>query len=136
MIDYIFFSGQLMRTVGLLGPLDIDWLKGNKILGFPHPHVPSDHLPLMVELELINPNLTVNNLNSYFGSSAPTNNSSNGNTNNNGGYQHSSSGGNLSRPSAHHHHHHSQHHNSGSFSSSSARAPLSSPFHHQARFQV
>ncbi len=53
MIDYIFFSSQLLRTVGLLGPLDIDWIKSNKIVGFPHPHVPSDHLPLMVELELI-----------------------------------------------------------------------------------
>lgn len=41
-----------MRTVGLLGPLDMDWIKSNRIVGFPHPHVPSDHLPLMVELEL------------------------------------------------------------------------------------
>lgn len=52
MIDYIFYSRQQMRTVGLLGPLDMDWIKSNRIVGFPHPHVPSDHLPLMVELEL------------------------------------------------------------------------------------
>ena len=52
MIDYIFFSRQVMRTVGILGPLDMDWIKSNRIVGFPHPHVPSDHLPLMVELEL------------------------------------------------------------------------------------
>lgn len=52
MIDYIFYSRQQMRTVGLLGPLDMDWIKSNRVVGFPHPHVPSDHLPLMVELEL------------------------------------------------------------------------------------
>ena len=41
-----------MRAIGLLGPLDPEWMKTNKIIGFPHPHVPSDHLPLIVELEL------------------------------------------------------------------------------------
>ena len=46
-----------MRTVGLLGPLDMDWIKSNRIVGFPHPHVPSDHLPLMVELELFTSSL-------------------------------------------------------------------------------
>ncbi|KAI6218823.1 Leucine-rich repeat and Endonuclease exonuclease phosphatase domain containing protein [Aphelenchoides fujianensis] len=30
-----------------LGPLDQRWLNENKILGFPHPHVPSDHIPIM-----------------------------------------------------------------------------------------
>jgi mRNA deadenylase 3'-5' endonuclease subunit Ccr4 len=51
-IDYIFYSRNSMRTLGLLGQIDPDWIKTNKILGFPHPHVPSDHLPLIVELEL------------------------------------------------------------------------------------
>lgn len=60
MIDYIFYSRQLMRTVGILGPLDMDWIKSNRIVGFPHPHVPSDHLPLMVELELFNNQLQQN----------------------------------------------------------------------------
>ena len=53
MIDYMFFSRNSLRTVGLLGPFDMDWIKSNKIVGFPHPHVPSDHLPLMVELEIV-----------------------------------------------------------------------------------
>lgn len=56
MIDYIFYSRQLMRTVGILGPLDMDWIKNNRVVGFPHPHVPSDHLPLMIELELFTNN--------------------------------------------------------------------------------
>lgn len=52
MIDYIFYSRNSMRALGLLGQLDPDWIRSNKILGFPHIHVPSDHLPLIVELEL------------------------------------------------------------------------------------
>ena len=54
MIDYIFFSRNLMRTLGFLGALDSDWIKTNRIVGFPHPHIASDHLPLIVELELFN----------------------------------------------------------------------------------
>ena len=76
MIDYIFFSSQLLRTVGLLGPLDIDWIKSNKIVGFPHPHVPSDHLPLMVELELI-----TNQNNNHSSSNNSTSSTQNQNTN-------------------------------------------------------
>lgn len=60
MIDYIFFSRQSMRTLGLLGSLDMDWLKSNRIVGFPHPHIPSDHLPLIVELELFTNNMSTN----------------------------------------------------------------------------
>lgn len=57
-----------MRTLGLLGQLDPEWLKQNKIVGFPHPHVPSDHLPLIVELELfIQPQFT-NRTNQQSGS--------------------------------------------------------------------
>jgi mRNA deadenylase 3'-5' endonuclease subunit Ccr4 len=43
----------LLNTLGLLGPLDPEWLKENKIVGCPHPHVPSDHFPLLVEFELL-----------------------------------------------------------------------------------
>lgn len=105
MIDYIFFSRQVMRTVGILGPLDMDWIKSNRIVGFPHPHVPSDHLPLMVELELFSnqgtPNQQQQNHMSHF---------------------HSSSSANL-RPNQltqhHNSHHHSQphHHNTQQHSS-------------------
>ena len=63
MIDYIFYSRHLMRAVGMFGPLDAEWIKSNRIVGFPHPHVPSDHLPLMVELELFSPNQNNSNNN-------------------------------------------------------------------------
>ncbi|XP_024083030.1 CCR4-NOT transcription complex subunit 6 isoform X4 [Cimex lectularius] len=51
-IDYIFYSKQSMTPLGLLGPLATDWLKENKVIGCPHPHIPSDHFPLLVELEM------------------------------------------------------------------------------------
>ena len=51
-IDYVFYATQLMRVLGVLGPLDPDWMQSNKIVGCPHPHVPSDHFSLLVEFEL------------------------------------------------------------------------------------
>ncbi|XP_034185364.1 CCR4-NOT transcription complex subunit 6-like twin isoform X1 [Osmia lignaria lignaria] len=51
-IDYIFYSKQSMVPLGLLGPLSADWFKDHKVVGCPHPHVPSDHFPLLVELEM------------------------------------------------------------------------------------
>ena len=41
-----------MRVLGVLGPLDPEWLQSNKIVGCPHPNVPSDHFSLLVEFEL------------------------------------------------------------------------------------
>jgi CCR4-NOT transcription complex subunit 6 len=40
-IDYIFYSKQSMTPLGLLGPLAPEWLRENKVVGCPHPHVPS-----------------------------------------------------------------------------------------------
>jgi len=51
-IDYVFYAKQLMRVLGVLGPLDPEWLQTNKIVGCPHPHIPSDHFSLLVEFEL------------------------------------------------------------------------------------
>lgn len=51
-IDYVFYSSQVMQVLGVLGPLDPEWIKMNKIVGCPHPSVPSDHFPLLVEFEL------------------------------------------------------------------------------------
>jgi len=74
-IDYIFYSKQSMVPLGLLGPLSPEWFKEHKVVGCPHPHVPSgkfclmfhiifayiplmilflilDHFPLLVELEM------------------------------------------------------------------------------------
>lgn len=51
-IDYIFYTKTGMVPLGLLGPISADWLRENKVAGCPHPHIPSDHFPLLVELEL------------------------------------------------------------------------------------
>ncbi|XP_055700412.1 CCR4-NOT transcription complex subunit 6-like [Phlebotomus papatasi] len=51
-IDYIFYTRTGMTPLGLLGPVSADWLRENKVVGCPHPHIPSDHFPLLVELEL------------------------------------------------------------------------------------
>lgn len=51
-IDYVFYAVQVMRVLGVLGPLDPEWLQTNKIVGCPHPNVPSDHFSLLVEFEL------------------------------------------------------------------------------------
>lgn len=42
-----------MTPLGLLGPHSSDWLRDNKIAGCPHPHIFSDHFPLLVELEMV-----------------------------------------------------------------------------------
>ena len=52
-IDYIFYTKTGMVPLGLLGPLSADWLRENKVVGCPHAHIPSDHFPLLVELELM-----------------------------------------------------------------------------------
>lgn len=52
-IDYIFYSKQTMTPLGLLGPLSQEWLSQNKVIGCPHPHIYSDHFPLLVELEMM-----------------------------------------------------------------------------------
>lgn len=54
-IDYVFYAVQVMRVLGVLGPLDPEWLQTNKIVGCPHPNVPSDHFSLLVEFELSPP---------------------------------------------------------------------------------
>ncbi|MBN3320127.1 CNO6L protein, partial [Atractosteus spatula] len=51
-IDYIFYSSTHMSVLGLLGPLDPQWLIDNIITGCPHPHIPSDHFTLLTQLEL------------------------------------------------------------------------------------
>ncbi|XP_014661642.1 PREDICTED: CCR4-NOT transcription complex subunit 6-like isoform X2 [Priapulus caudatus] len=51
-IDYIFYSRQHFKQLGLLGPIDELWFRENKVVGCPNPHVPSDHFPLLVEFEM------------------------------------------------------------------------------------
>ncbi|XP_026136493.1 CCR4-NOT transcription complex, subunit 6b isoform X2 [Carassius auratus] len=54
-IDYIFYSRPQLNVLGVLGPLDTSWLFENNIIGCPHPHIPSDHLSLYAQLELVLP---------------------------------------------------------------------------------
>ena len=42
-----------MRPLGVLGAMDPEWFRSSKVLGCPHPHIPSDHLPLLVEIEML-----------------------------------------------------------------------------------
>jgi CCR4-NOT transcription complex subunit 6 len=53
MIDYIFATQQSLARLGILGALDMSWIQSNKIIGFPHPHVPSDHVPIMAQYAVI-----------------------------------------------------------------------------------
>lgn len=78
-----------MTPLGLLGPLAPEWFKEHKVLGCPHPHIPSgkyfiflhvyfnvdsgfklysfsDHFPLLVEFEL-SPNAHQSNSNGLIG---------------------------------------------------------------------
>ncbi|KAG9508886.1 CCR4-NOT transcription complex subunit 6, partial [Fragariocoptes setiger] len=51
-IDYVFYSRDKIRLTASLGPIDKRWFSHNHIAGLPHPHVPSDHVPVLVKLEL------------------------------------------------------------------------------------
>lgn len=66
-IDYIFISQPLLSVLGLLGPLDSQWLVDNNILGCPHPHIPSDHFCLLAQLELRRPlsSASINGIHSH-----------------------------------------------------------------------
>ncbi|XP_056424777.1 CCR4-NOT transcription complex subunit 6-like [Hyla sarda] len=60
-IDYIFYSKTHMDVLGVLGPLDPQWMAENNITGCPHPHIPSDHFSLLTQLELHPPLLPLIN---------------------------------------------------------------------------
>ncbi|PAA54282.1 hypothetical protein BOX15_Mlig005024g1 [Macrostomum lignano] len=51
-IDYIFFTERHFNNIGCLDMVPEAWFQESAILGCPHPHVPSDHFSLLVELEL------------------------------------------------------------------------------------
>ena len=50
-LDYIFYTKEEFVPLGELGPVDFEYLKKNKVIGFPHPHFPSDHICLVVEFD-------------------------------------------------------------------------------------
>ncbi|KAI7861007.1 Endonuclease/exonuclease/phosphatase [Circinella umbellata] len=48
-LDYIWYTADTLDTVSLLGPIDPDYL--NKVVGFPNPHFPSDHIAIAAQLK-------------------------------------------------------------------------------------
>ncbi|KAJ1674703.1 Glucose-repressible alcohol dehydrogenase transcriptional effector [Spiromyces aspiralis] len=46
-LDYIWSTSKTLVPTGVLGPVDEQWRK--TVVGFPHPHIPSDHIPVMSE---------------------------------------------------------------------------------------
>nr|CAB3232271.1 CCR4-NOT transcription complex subunit 6-like [Phallusia mammillata] len=52
-IDYIFYARTQLKCLGVLGGIEEAWFKLNSIMGCPHPHVPSDHIPLVTEFQLL-----------------------------------------------------------------------------------
>lgn len=51
-IDYVYYTGDTLSPLGLLLSVIPEYIKANKILGWPHPHFPSDHQSLLVEFEV------------------------------------------------------------------------------------
>lgn len=39
--------------LGVLGPFDTNWFTKHRIPGCPHHYIPSDHFPIVAELELL-----------------------------------------------------------------------------------
>ena len=50
-IDYVWYDTKHLKVVGLLGNVDKDYCA--KHVGFPNWHHPSDHIPLLVQLRII-----------------------------------------------------------------------------------
>ncbi|XP_065130946.2 CCR4-NOT transcription complex, subunit 6b isoform X1 [Paramisgurnus dabryanus] len=57
-IDYVFYSKPQLSVLGVLGPLDTNWMTENDVTGCPHPQFPSDHFSLFAQLELALPYLS------------------------------------------------------------------------------
>lgn len=52
MIDYIFFTKKHLSCATILGPVEPEWLAEHKVIGYPHQCVPSDHIPLVAQLQI------------------------------------------------------------------------------------
>jgi CCR4-NOT transcription complex subunit 6 len=66
-IDYVFYSRDTMNCLGVLGSLDSNWFADNRVIGCPHPQIPSDHLPLLAQFEM-NASPSNRHVNNYIGS--------------------------------------------------------------------
>ncbi|EPB87229.1 hypothetical protein HMPREF1544_05951 [Mucor circinelloides 1006PhL] len=52
-LDYIWYTSNTLDVMSLLGGVSQDYL--DKVVGFPNPHFPSDHIPLMTEVRIKSP---------------------------------------------------------------------------------
>ena len=52
-IDYIYYTTELLMPLGVLGAVSEQYIKENRISGWPHPHFPSDHQGLLAEFEAV-----------------------------------------------------------------------------------
>ncbi|XP_065318510.1 uncharacterized protein LOC135926530 isoform X2 [Gordionus sp. m RMFG-2023] len=50
-LDYVLHSRNFLTPLAVLGPLDQGWINRNKIVGAPHPFIPSDHFPIVVKYD-------------------------------------------------------------------------------------
>uniref|UniRef100_A0A0N4ZB03 Endo/exonuclease/phosphatase domain-containing protein n=1 Tax=Parastrongyloides trichosuri TaxID=131310 RepID=A0A0N4ZB03_PARTI len=58
-IDYIFYTSATLSACGIIEPPSAEWIKNSEIIGFPHPHFPSDHIPIVANFffNKINPSI-------------------------------------------------------------------------------
>lgn len=59
-IDWVYHSSDELCPVAELASVDPEYLKRNKLIGWPHPHFPSDHQSLLVEFEFADKTVTQN----------------------------------------------------------------------------
>lgn len=59
-IDWVYYSCEDLIPIAELASVDPAYLKRNKLIGWPHPHFPSDHQSLIVEFEFTNNGGSVN----------------------------------------------------------------------------
>ena len=72
-IDYIFHSKETIVTIAALGSIDLNWFKANKVVGCPHPNVPSGRCHILTYLQVgvtsLHPLRSVSHLNVRAGRS-------------------------------------------------------------------
>lgn len=56
-IDYVYYSTDILLPLGVLGSVSEQYIKDNRIIGWPHPHFPSDHQVLLAEFEALGNNI-------------------------------------------------------------------------------
>lgn len=50
-IDWVYYSCDEITPIAELASVDPEYLRRNKLIGWPHPYFPSDHQSLVVEFE-------------------------------------------------------------------------------------